>query len=172
MLDTQAFSTYLGNGSGLPPKIDTRYPFPALLTTPGAGKSRLLHELCAHPLVREAAAKRDVDIVPLHITFNCHSGLKKGNPTEHTIGGELVARILLDASAAAALDDRFYSYSDYLSCKAAVRLWIEQRVRAPSRDVVIVMVVDDITLVKVCFVMSALSAYFFACRTHGRRHRL
>lgn len=147
LLGTDLFNAYLGPGSGLPDAVDWRFDFPALLTTPGAGKSRLLHEFCAHSLVRKAAQNRGVDIVPLHITFNCLSALVYPDSGQVIAETELAARILLDAFAVQNLDDRCYPPG--LTCAQALRIWVVQRLRRPSRDVVIVMCVDEITFIKV-----------------------
>ena len=98
--------------------------------------------------MRDAAAKRGVDIVPLQITFNCRSGLTYGQPTSASVRSEIAMRILLDASAADWLDERFYSRRN-VPFDAAVNAWIAELVRNASRDVVIVMAVDEITLITV-----------------------
>ena len=146
ILDSKAFQTYFGAGNGLPTAVSWKYYFPAVLTTPGAGKSRLLHELCAHRLMREAARKRGVDIVPLHITFNCQSPLFTPPTGKLVMEAEIAARILLDASDTMKLDARFYRSG--MSCVQALQCWVRQRVRCPSRDVVIILAVDEITLIK------------------------
>jgi hypothetical protein len=140
---TAGFHLFLNNSkAGLPAGVDVRYPFPALLTTSGAGKSRLLHELCASQPIRKAAAGRKVDIVPLLITFNCNSELQ-GQPTADTVPHEIAARIVLDAYASKQLDPRLVQIG--WTCQAAVELWLSLRAPHPTRDLVVMLGVDEIT---------------------------
>jgi hypothetical protein len=140
---TAGFHVYLNNSeTGLPEAVDVRYPFPALLTTSGVGKSRLLHELCASQPIRTAAARRNVDFVPLLITFNCDSKLEL-QPTAHTAEHEIAARIVLDAFATRPLDQRLVGMR--CTVEAAVKLWLSLRAPHPTRDLVVMLGVDEIT---------------------------
>ena len=144
--------------------------FTALLTTPGIGKSRLLHEFCAHPLVRAAASRRMLDILPLHISFSARTPI--AGYDLRAIEQELVLRILLDASACDRLDSetRQDLYIPDISLATAVAVWIKMRAHRPvpwrprHRDVVIVMCVDTINYVNVrccccCFLEILLIRY-------------
>jgi hypothetical protein len=147
LMRTAGFHQFLNESeTGLPSAIAERYPFPALLTTPGAGKSRLLHELCASKPIRTAAKRRKVDIVPLLITFNCNSDLQ-GQPTADTVPHEIAARIVLDAFATRPLDQSLVGMR--FAVDAAVRLWLSLRAPNPTRDLVVLLGVDEITRLKV-----------------------
>jgi hypothetical protein len=147
LLSTNSFQLFLGDrATGLPSEIPTRYPYAALLTTPGTGKSRMLHELCASSPVREAAQRRGVDILPLLITFNCKSDLT-AQPTADTIAREIGSRIVLDGYATAALDRRLVDAG--LDCSSAIEHWLELRAPQPTRDLIILFGVDEITKIRV-----------------------
>jgi len=125
-----------------------RSPFPAMLTTPGAGKSRVLSEFCASPQVQAAAAARGVHVVPLLITFGCGCLVELDENTPEAIESAIASRILLDAQSDVAV--RRSSGIPH-KARAAVEIWLRTRVTPfATSNIVVVLGMDEITQLKVC----------------------
>lgn len=149
LLGTQCFSEDFG--SSFPDRRYPRSPFPAMLTTPGAGKSRVLCEFCASPQVQAAAAARGVHVVPLLITFNCACAVQVDENTPEAIESAIATRILLDAQSDVAVRR---SSGIPLEARAAVEIWLRTRVTPfATSDIVVVLGMDEITHLKVCAVL-------------------